>query len=312
MSGHEKSISPAAAAALGIVGAAALAAVLVLSGLMACVLPSSTWLLSSAVSDSALSPYSCTELTEAALAARDYTVGSHDRTALGETLDQLEGNLASACGMSAEEQASRGIGYFREMGTDAEANVVVDAAEATGAFSEGATDGEPREYGPSFENGGMADAAVVHFGEETTLTSDAISHLDDVWNVLQPVYAVYLAAVAVALACGMLLARTLRLGGVPSRPAALRALRGMLAVPAVLVLAAFVVFAGWAAADFNGMFAVFHSLFFSAGSWTFSYESLLICMYPIAFWIGMGAIWLATTAAACVGCLLAARKLARR
>ena len=47
--------------------------------------------------------------------------------------------------------------------------------------------------------------------------------------------------------------------------------------------------------DFNGFFAAFHSLFFANGTWTFSADSLLICMYPPDFWIGMGAVWLAAT-----------------
>lgn len=51
------------------------------------------------------------------------------------------------------------------------------------------------------------------------------------------------------------------------------------------------------AIDFEGLFAVFHSLFFAQGSWVFSADSLLITMYPEPFWIGMGAIWLATTIA---------------
>ncbi|MFR7649951.1 MAG: DUF1461 domain-containing protein [Eggerthella lenta] len=42
--------------------------------------------------------------------------------------------------------------------------------------------------------------------------------------------------------------------------------------------------------DFNGLFAAFHSLFFVEGTWTFNYDSLLISMYPIDFWMN-GAVW---------------------
>jgi gltX_bact: glutamyl-tRNA synthetase len=41
-------------------------------------------------------------------------------------------------------------------------------------------------------------------------------------------------------------------------------------------------------ADFNGFFAAFHSLFFASGTWTFSYDSLLITMYPPEFLDGDG------------------------
>ena len=50
-----------------------------------------------------------------------------------------------------------------------------------------------------------------------------------------------------------------------------------------LVLAAFCALGAWAAIDFDGLFAAFHSLFFQAGTWTFPYDSLLITLYPTAF-----------------------------
>ena len=58
-----------------------------------------------------------------------------------------------------------------------------------------------------------------------------------------------------------------------------------------LGLAVLVVLGLWGVIDFNGLFAAFHSLFFVDGTWTFNYDSLLISMYPIDFWMGMGAVW---------------------
>lgn len=251
--------SPVGTGAVALLGAVAMAVVLVLSGLMACVLPSSTWLLSSAFSDDATSPYERAQLVDGALAGRAYTVAEHDREALEESLDDLLWSLGWEASYVDEEGKTRGLITL------------------------------PRE----------------DRGEAYTLTDEAISHLDDVWNVLQPVYAAYTAAVIVAGACVLSLARHVRWS------TARRALAAMLAAPAVVVLAAFAAFACWAAVDFSGLFETFHSLFFAAGSWTFSYESLLICMYPIAFWVGMAAIWLVVTAAGCAGCIAVARRLAR-
>ncbi len=251
--------SPVGTGAVALLGAVALAVVLVLSGLMACVLPSSTWLLSSAFSDDATSPYERAQLVDGALAGRAYTVAEHDREALEESLDDLLWSLGWDASYVDEEGKTRGLVTL------------------------------PRE----------------DRGEAYTLTDEAISHLDDVWNVLQPVYAAYTAAVIAAGACVLSLARHVRWS------TARRALSAMLAAPAVVVLAAFAAFACWAAADFSSLFETFHSLFFTAGSWTFSYESLLICMYPIAFWVGMAAIWLVVTAAGCAGCIAVARRLAR-
>ena len=88
-----------------------------------------------------------------------------------------------------------------------------------------------------------------------------------------------------------------------------RAAGGALTVaPAVLVVA--LAAAGlWAALDFNGLFAAFHGVFFPQGNWTFGIDSLLICMYPLGFWMGMGAVWLVTTLVACIICLAAGRRL---
>jgi len=72
---------------------------------------------------------------------------------------------------------------------------------------------------------------------------------------------------------------------------------GALACAGIVVLAVFAALAAWVVVDFNGFFAAFHSLFFADGTWTFSYESLLITMYPPAFWMGMGAVWLTVTGA---------------
>ena len=77
----------------------------------------------------------------------------------------------------------------------------------------------------------------------------------------------------------------------------------------VSVLAVFALLAAWVAIDFDGFFAQFHSLFFAAGTWTFSWDSLLICMYPPEFWVGMGVIWLVVTVACCVVCITIGRLL---
>ena len=119
-----------------------------------------------------------------------------------------------------------------------------------------------------------------------TLTADALSHLDDVHGVVSSarlaLIAIAVLAVAAAAHVGVRVGR--------------HALGSVLLAAGAAVLAVFALLAVWVVADFNGFFAAFHSLFFADGTWTFSWESLLITMYPPAFWMGMGAVWLATTA----------------
>lgn len=118
-----------------------------------------------------------------------------------------------------------------------------------------------------------------------SLPADAISHLDDVYRVASMAKP---ALVIVAVLCVAGLAHVaVRIGR--------RALGRTLIAGGGLVLAAFCALGAWAAIDFDGLFAAFHSLFFQAGTWTFPYDSLLITLYPTAFWMGMGGIWLAVT-----------------
>lgn len=272
---------PVAAILLGTV---ALVVVLVLSGLMACTLPGSTWLLSSAFSDDELSPYTRHELVVAALATRDYTVGSHDREALQNTLDTLESNLAASLDTTVKDASGK-----ESSQSERAAKALADGAIA----HSNSADGSPGN-----------SSSIIAFGEKTTLPEDALSHLDDVWRVLQPVYALYVLAVAIAAASAWQASRAW------ASPLVRRAAGRALFAAGAIVLAAFLAFGVWAILDFNGLFALLHSLFFAEGTWTFSYESLLICMYPLPFWMGMGVIWLAVTVAGCAGCIAYGKRLA--
>lgn len=134
-----------------------------------------------------------------------------------------------------------------------------------------------------------------------TLTGDALSHLDDVHRVVVAArFALIAIAVLAVAACAHVGVRVGR-----------RALGGVLAWAGGAVLAAFALLAAWVIADFNGFFAAFHSLFFANGTWTFSWDSLLITMYPPEFWIGMGAVWLATTCLLSALCIVVGAKLRR-
>lgn len=64
-------------------------------------------------------------------------------------------------------------------------------------------------------------------------------------------------------------------------------------------------------ANFDVVFENMHKLLFKDGTWTFNYDSLLICMYPENFWIAMGAsLCLISLAISAIG-LLVARRLAK-
>lgn len=155
---------------------------------------------------------------------------------------------------------------------------------------------------PALKGAADKQTALASLGERYTLTDDALDHLDDVNRVIG---ATRITFVVIGVACVAALAHVLVRCGKKSFGRVLMASGGA-------VIALFALLALWVVVDFSGFFAAFHSLFFSAGTWTFSYDSLLICMYPPDFWISMGILWLATTLAGCLICLIIGRLLIKR
>lgn len=122
--------------------------------------------------------------------------------------------------------------------------------------------------------------------DEYSLDANSISHLEDVQSLFANVriafgicsfgafgFLILLLVLCGRSACGKALARA---GG--------------------FLILALIAMGIWAALDFGGMFNWLHSLFFKGGSWLFSEKSLMISMYPTAFWVGMCIICVLTSA----------------
>ena len=254
---------------VAVISAAALAVSLIAAGFAACAVPDvSTKALASVYSTDGASPFTKDELVAAAVQTKHYTIDDNDKAAVYATIAAINAQeaLAGTAGKGAPK-------------IDATANYA--AGELSG------------------EQVAALEAAFDAASERYVLTLDAVSHLDDVFGVVQAAKWWLLAAVVAA--CVGCTATAFRGGK--------RLLGRVLAGAGVFVLAVFALFAAWVAIDFDGFFAQFHSLFFAAGTWTFSWDSLLICMYPPEFWVGMGAIWLVVTVACCVVCITIGRLL---
>ena len=262
-------------AVFSVVSSIALAVTLVAMGFVACAafdLP--TRMLSQAYSNDANSPYTKEELIVAAVAAKHYTINDNDRFALYTAMDAVA-QSAQADGRELPEGLDL---YDVYITTSRDVHLV-----------------EPTE-----EDLIMAEYSLSFADEEPyVLTPDALSHLDDVYDVIQQAKPwLFAAAIIAYVGCIAVAFR----GGK-------RALGRVLSGAGAGVFVAFALLAAWVAVDFNGFFAAFHSLFFAADTWTFSWDSLLICMYPPEFWMGMGAIWLAVTVAGCAVCLIIGKLL---
>ena len=254
---------------VAVISAVALAVSLIAAGFAACAVPDvSTKALASAYSTDDASPFTKDELVAAAVQTKRYTIDDNDKAAVYATIAAINAQeaLAGTAGKGAPK-------------IDATANY------AAGELSD--------------EQIATLEAAFDAASEGYVLTPDAVSHLDDVFGVVQAAKWWLLAAVVAA--CVGCTATAFRGGK--------RLLGRVLTGAGVSVLAVFALLAAWVAIDFDGFFAQFHSLFFAAGTWTFSWDSLLICMYPPEFWVGMGAIWLVVTVACCVVCITIGRLL---
>lgn len=144
-----------------------------------------------------------------------------------------------------------------------------------------------------------SDEELLAAPEEYSLDASALSHLDDVHAVAKRAYLFIGFVFALALASLAHVAFHLKR----------RWVGRAIFVGALLVLLIFLGLGAWVALDFNGFFAIFHTLFFADGTWTFSYRSLMITALPTPFWAGAGALWVICTLLVSVACLLVGKRL---
>ena len=250
------------------IGATVLAVTLLVCGFAACCLPVTTASLAGAVSTGADSPYTHEQLVELAQETRAFTVDAHS------SMEEARESLAADVVAAAREASAEGAPKYSQWTQQAK-QVLGDAEGEGGAVA--ADDGAAAGDGSALET----MDALAKVSDRYALDADAVSHLEDC-NGLITGLSSYLGMIGVA---ALIIALVL---GFRKQFAALAF---MLRMGPALLLAVLVVLGLWGVIDFNGLFAAFHSLFFVEGTWTFNYDSLLISMYPIDFWMGMGAVW---------------------
>ena len=238
-------------------------------------------------------PFSHEELCDMALAGKRYTFDKNDRFALNQEIYDINAQAQSdgrahrgaLDTVRWDELATEDKVGVGDTATTVEASLFFGFASSLGGASPTTGDlTRLRTLQPSEEH---VDELLAQASDIYVLDSEAIDHLDDVFGVLKTAEPIVLGVliVAVLTAVGVGCASGRRTFGTVLLCAGL----GTIALFAILGI--------WAAINFEGLFAVFHSLFFAQGSWVFNADSLLITMYPEPFWMGMGAIWLVTTIA---------------
>ena len=273
------------------IGATVLAVTLLVCGFAACCLPVTTASLAGAVSTGADSPYTHEQLVSLAQETRAFTVDAH--SSMEEARESLAADVVAAAREASAEGApkySQWTQQARQVLGDGGGESSAAAADAGEAGAAAAADGTALE----------TMDALAKVSDRYALDADAVSHLEDC-NGLITGLSSYLGMIGVA---ALIIALVL---GFRKQFAALAF---MLRMGPALLLAVLVVLGLWGLVDFNGLFAAFHSLFFVEGTWTFNYDSLLISMYPIDFWMGMGAVWVGSAISVgllcfAAGCLFA-------
>jgi integral membrane protein (TIGR01906 family) len=140
---------------------------------------------------------------------------------------------------------------------------------------------EVAETGRAFVVGEKGATLPAGSDYRVSFPPDVLGHMEDVRVVIQ---GAQLATLALTVLLVFILVLTGRRAGRAVVGTGLL-LGGIGALAVVLVLALVGAF------NFDALFANMHRIFFAEGTWTFAEDSLLICAYPLPFWIGMGIAW---------------------
>lgn len=223
-------------------------------------IPATTEKLSLMTSDFEGSPYGHDDLVALAMETRDFTTGDYGRSEFGEA--GAENNLATT--ILERARSSADLSSDTHDRWSAEALSVLDRSD------------------PSPD---ATIEALYEAGSEYSLNEDAIAHLNDVNDLISRLFMPLLGIAVLAAFCLMV---GVRYYGYDCAAHALL-YAGCAALVVLLSLGA------WALFSFDSMFSALHSIFFPQGNWTFPANSLLIEMYPIGFWVGMGVVWFASS-----------------
>ena len=150
-------------------------------------------------------------------------------------------------------------------------------------------------------NQDKASSAASALSDRYTLPQNALSHLQD----CTPIFTT--GRISVGVVGGFAAVGLVALGILVGRKGVGRALK----LGAFLVAAVLLVLAAWALVDFNGLFTWMHQMLFAQGNWTFNASSLLIQLFPEAFWAAMAGLWVVCSLICAAICGLAGKIIGR-
>ena len=210
--------------------------------------------------------------------------------AIGGTFSGWENSVFPEKDMAAIAEAARAYSIDGTSGEDL-FTAIENALAETNPSLAAAFEIWREEAGAAFDNGGTGNGqssatstlsnAAGAVSERYALSENALSHLRD----CTPIFTT--GRISIGVVGGFAVAGLIALAVIESRKRAGRTLMA----GAGLVFALLFALGAWAVVDFNGLFTWMHHVLFAQGNWTFSSSSLLIQLFPEAFWAAMAALW---------------------
>lgn len=129
--------------------------------------------------------------------------------------------------------------------------------------------------------------SLADLEEEYSFPQSALSHLADCTPLFTTV------TISIGVVCGAAIIGLIVIGIFWGRRDVGKVMIGASSLLIVLLFALGI----WAIVDFNSLFTFMHLALFPQGNWTFPADSLLIRLFPEAFWLMMAVLWLAISIA---------------
>lgn len=235
-------------------------------GFMVCTLPQATSAIGGTFSGWEHATYPEADMEEIAEAVRSFSIE-------GTSSEDLYNTIFSVMQESEPQIAA----LFEEGSAKNTDNTTTNNNTAAGK-----TSNSGNGTNTSSSNLALSSTNLAELEDQYSLPRNALSHLQD----CTPIFTT--GRISVGVVGGFALVGLIALGILAGR----KRIGGTLIAGSALVIGILVALGIWAAVDFDGIFTWMHTLFFAQGSWVFNSDSLLITLFPEAFWAAMAGLWI--------------------
>lgn len=205
-------------------------------------------------------------------------------------------------GTPEEELYDAIYGVLLENNADLLAALGLDTSNAETGANTSEADANGTEADSANAQHALRAEEVSAYFDQYSLPANALSHLQDCTPLFQT------GRISTGVVAGFGLAGLIALGLLQGR----RRVGGTCIAGASLVFALLIILGAWALFNFDSLFTWMHTMLFAQGNWTFPSDSLLIQLFPEAFWAAMAGLWVLTSALSALVVLIIGKLFAHR